>query len=215
MKPFKEFSQICVALSDFSDIMLWVDLCSHLINFRDIDMVLLLYSRTQVISFQIWLYCTNAHTISCLIIHSSEIYCTGPILQQVQKAKLFDDDKYFVDMKLREAPGKSKSVHDLCLDKSIMWLLLLVLLFSCRCCFVGFSQSLAWISKHDHPVCQTARVRQCILWGTGNRIWVMDTTRLARRVSCSIWRLLLSHTVFLYSVKLTGVNFYMQAKVPG
>ncbi|XP_026219255.1 trehalase isoform X1 [Anabas testudineus] len=67
-------------------------------------MVLLLYSRSQVISFQIWLYCTNAHTISCLIIHSSEIYCTGPILQQVQKAKLFDDDKYFVDMKLREAP---------------------------------------------------------------------------------------------------------------
>uniref|UniRef100_A0A8C5N959 Trehalase n=1 Tax=Gouania willdenowi TaxID=441366 RepID=A0A8C5N959_GOUWI len=34
----------------------------------------------------------------------SEIYCTGPILHQVQKAKLYDDDKYFVDMKLREAP---------------------------------------------------------------------------------------------------------------
>ncbi|XP_028429123.1 trehalase [Perca flavescens] len=34
----------------------------------------------------------------------SEIYCTGPILHQVQKAKLFDDDKYFVDMKLRETP---------------------------------------------------------------------------------------------------------------
>ncbi|KAF3693259.1 Trehalase [Channa argus] len=35
----------------------------------------------------------------------SEIYCTGPILHQVQKAKLFDDDKYFVDMKLKAAPG--------------------------------------------------------------------------------------------------------------
>ncbi|XP_033968889.1 trehalase [Trematomus bernacchii] len=34
----------------------------------------------------------------------SEIYCTGPILHQVQTAKLFDDDKYFVDMKLRETP---------------------------------------------------------------------------------------------------------------
>ncbi|KAL7400533.1 hypothetical protein ABVT39_013484 [Epinephelus coioides] len=34
----------------------------------------------------------------------SEIYCTGPILHQVQEAKLFDDDKYFVDMKLREIP---------------------------------------------------------------------------------------------------------------
>lgn len=36
----------------------------------------------------------------------SEIYCTGPILHQVQKAKLFDDDKYFVDMKLRAAPDE-------------------------------------------------------------------------------------------------------------
>ncbi|KAM6988666.1 trehalase isoform 1-T2 [Tautogolabrus adspersus] len=34
----------------------------------------------------------------------SEIYCSGPILHQVQEAKLFDDDKYFVDMKLRETP---------------------------------------------------------------------------------------------------------------
>ncbi|XP_055009132.1 trehalase-like isoform X2 [Boleophthalmus pectinirostris] len=35
----------------------------------------------------------------------SEIYCTGPILDQVQKAKLYDDDKYFVDMKLKDPPG--------------------------------------------------------------------------------------------------------------
>ncbi|XP_062241520.1 trehalase [Platichthys flesus] len=34
----------------------------------------------------------------------SEIYCTGPILHQVQTAKLFDDDKYFVDMKLKAKP---------------------------------------------------------------------------------------------------------------
>ncbi|XP_022617238.1 trehalase isoform X1 [Seriola dumerili] len=34
----------------------------------------------------------------------SQIYCTGPILDQVQKAKLFDDDKYFVDMKLKVMP---------------------------------------------------------------------------------------------------------------
>ncbi|KAK5868966.1 hypothetical protein PBY51_009934 [Eleginops maclovinus] len=34
----------------------------------------------------------------------SEIYCIGPILHQVQTAKLFDDDKYFVDMKLKETP---------------------------------------------------------------------------------------------------------------
>nr|XP_023995601.1 trehalase [Salvelinus alpinus] len=34
----------------------------------------------------------------------SEIYCYGDILRQVQTAKLFDDDKYFVDMKLKSAP---------------------------------------------------------------------------------------------------------------
>ncbi|XP_024861753.1 trehalase isoform X2 [Kryptolebias marmoratus] len=34
----------------------------------------------------------------------SGIYCSGSILHQVQTAKLFDDDKYFVDMKLKLAP---------------------------------------------------------------------------------------------------------------
>ncbi|XP_056334954.1 trehalase [Danio aesculapii] len=34
----------------------------------------------------------------------SQIYCTGEVLRQVQMAKLFDDDKYFVDMKLTTAP---------------------------------------------------------------------------------------------------------------
>ncbi|XP_055369817.1 trehalase isoform X2 [Betta splendens] len=44
----------------------------------------------------------------------SEIFCTGPILQQVQNAKLFDDDKYFVDMKLRAAPDVvSLAFHNL------------------------------------------------------------------------------------------------------
>ncbi|XP_056229864.1 trehalase [Seriola aureovittata] len=43
----------------------------------------------------------------------SQIYCTGPILDQVQKAKLFDD-KYFVDMKLKAMPGKVLSAfHNL------------------------------------------------------------------------------------------------------
>ncbi|XP_066541744.1 trehalase [Hoplias malabaricus] len=34
----------------------------------------------------------------------SEIYCTGELLRQVQLAKLFDDNKAFVDMKLTTAP---------------------------------------------------------------------------------------------------------------
>ncbi|XP_047449604.1 trehalase [Mugil cephalus] len=34
----------------------------------------------------------------------NEIYCWGSILHQIQTAKLFNDDKYFVDMKLRAAP---------------------------------------------------------------------------------------------------------------
>lgn len=36
----------------------------------------------------------------------SEIYCYGPVLDELQKAKLFDDNKYLVDMNLREPPGK-------------------------------------------------------------------------------------------------------------
>ncbi|XP_060109113.1 trehalase-like [Heteronotia binoei] len=34
----------------------------------------------------------------------SKIYCTGELLRQVQMAKLFADDKHFVDMPLRESP---------------------------------------------------------------------------------------------------------------
>lgn len=40
----------------------------------------------------------------------SEIYCTGELLRQVQLAKLFDDNKAFVDMKLNAAPGKSPAL---------------------------------------------------------------------------------------------------------
>ncbi|XP_078055341.1 trehalase isoform X2 [Mustelus asterias] len=35
----------------------------------------------------------------------SYIYCTGKLLHQVQMAKLFNDDKHFVDMKLKVNPG--------------------------------------------------------------------------------------------------------------
>nr|XP_020650481.1 trehalase [Pogona vitticeps] len=34
----------------------------------------------------------------------SQIYCTGPLLQQVQQAQLFEDDKHFVDMPLKDSP---------------------------------------------------------------------------------------------------------------
>ncbi|XP_043974378.1 trehalase isoform X2 [Gambusia affinis] len=36
----------------------------------------------------------------------SEIYCSGPILHHMQEAKLFKDDKHFVDMKLKSPPGE-------------------------------------------------------------------------------------------------------------
>ncbi|XP_018408353.1 PREDICTED: trehalase [Nanorana parkeri] len=36
----------------------------------------------------------------------SQIYCTGDIIHQVQMAKIFDDDKHFVDMSLRDSPAK-------------------------------------------------------------------------------------------------------------
>uniref|UniRef100_A0A3P9PQ13 Trehalase n=1 Tax=Poecilia reticulata TaxID=8081 RepID=A0A3P9PQ13_POERE len=36
----------------------------------------------------------------------SEIYCSGPVLHHMQEAKLFNDDKHFVDMKLKLPPGE-------------------------------------------------------------------------------------------------------------
>lgn len=58
---------------------------------------------------KVWiiLFLSKKLKFPCLWIYFSEIYCTGPILDQVQRAKLFDDDKHFVDMKLKKSPGKS------------------------------------------------------------------------------------------------------------
>lgn len=36
----------------------------------------------------------------------SQIYCHGDLLHQVQMARLFKDDKHFVDMPLAAAPGE-------------------------------------------------------------------------------------------------------------
>lgn len=36
----------------------------------------------------------------------SQIYCTGELLRQVQEARLFSDDKHFVDMPLQQDPGE-------------------------------------------------------------------------------------------------------------
>uniref|UniRef100_A0A3B4BIQ3 Trehalase n=1 Tax=Periophthalmus magnuspinnatus TaxID=409849 RepID=A0A3B4BIQ3_9GOBI len=53
-----------------------------------------------LLCFTVFISCENVLPPPC----DSEIYCTGSILDQVQKAKLYDDDKYFVDMKLKVAP---------------------------------------------------------------------------------------------------------------
>ena len=37
----------------------------------------------------------------------SQIYCHGELLHQVQMAKLYQDDKQFVDMPLSLAPGEN------------------------------------------------------------------------------------------------------------
>ncbi|KAK2846674.1 hypothetical protein Q5P01_009673 [Channa striata] len=61
-------------------------------------------------SVALWVCAVSAFLPPC----DREIYCTGPILHQVQKAKLFDDDKYFVDMKLKAAPDVvSSAFHNL------------------------------------------------------------------------------------------------------
>lgn len=74
---------------------------------------------------------------------------------KVQTAKLFDDDKYFVDMKLRAAPGKSSLWKYSCLFSahSTLWLFSFFWLpFRYRHCFVSFSQSQmnhrAWLLSH-------------------------------------------------------------------
>lgn len=41
-----------------------------------------------------------------LLFLSSHIYCTGELLRQVQLARLFQDDKDFVDMPLKSNPGE-------------------------------------------------------------------------------------------------------------
>ncbi|KAJ8280272.1 hypothetical protein GJAV_G00052590 [Gymnothorax javanicus] len=51
----------------------------------------------------------NNKWLRCVFVHGSEIYCTGELLRVVQTAKLFDDDKYFVDMKLKVAPDEVMS----------------------------------------------------------------------------------------------------------
>lgn len=48
-----------------------------------------------------WLLCRPA-----LLFLSSHIYCTGELLRQVQRARLFQDDKDFVDMPLKSNPGE-------------------------------------------------------------------------------------------------------------
>lgn len=57
----------------------------------------------------VWTHIFTYHIFVFLILACfcvSEIYCYGPVLDELQKAKLFDDNKYLVDMNLREPPGK-------------------------------------------------------------------------------------------------------------
>lgn len=52
--------------------------------------------------------CVNCEEICALIYsyydHFSEIYCRGDLLHTVQMAKLYNDSKTFVDMKMKEPP---------------------------------------------------------------------------------------------------------------
>ncbi|XP_030076429.1 trehalase [Microcaecilia unicolor] len=48
----------------------------------------------------------------------SPIYCTGDLLKQVQTAKLFNDDKHFVDMGLRESPEQILQTFQKLVEKS-------------------------------------------------------------------------------------------------
>ncbi|XP_029428987.1 trehalase isoform X2 [Rhinatrema bivittatum] len=59
------------------------------------------------------------HCVVKLILHLlSPIYCTGDLLKRVQTAKLFTDDKHFVDMVLREPPEQVLQNFQNLLEKS-------------------------------------------------------------------------------------------------
>ncbi|XP_063799554.1 trehalase [Pseudophryne corroboree] len=50
----------------------------------------------------------------------SKIYCSGNILHHVQLAKIFDDDKHFVDMALKDTPAKiNKKFQSLLLSRPV------------------------------------------------------------------------------------------------
>lgn len=48
----------------------------------------------------------------------SQIYCYGELLHQVQMAKLYSDDKNFVDMSLSKDPGEATSLSESLLKDS-------------------------------------------------------------------------------------------------
>lgn len=57
--------------------------------------------KLPVILFLVLFVCVqSAYPPPC----DREIYCHGSLLHHIQEAKLFDDDKYFVDMKLKRSP---------------------------------------------------------------------------------------------------------------
>ena len=80
-------------------------------------------------------------------------------------AKLFDDDKYFVDMKLKAAPGEKKTIFvTLCLPASPLHrgcLCSLPVSFH-RLCFVSFSQPVKRMAEHDAANSRAARVPRCV-----------------------------------------------------
>lgn len=47
----------------------------------------------------------------------SEIYCHGRLLQTVQMARIYEDSKFFVDMKLRRPPNETLLLFDKFMDK--------------------------------------------------------------------------------------------------
>lgn len=53
------------------------------------------------------LYSLLMMSILFLICSFSEIYCEGDLLHTIQMAKVFNDSKTFVDMKLRQSPEQT------------------------------------------------------------------------------------------------------------
>lgn len=59
----------------------------------------------------------NLKIFNLILLFHSEIYCHGKLLETVQMARIFNDSKYFVDMKMKMSPDEILEDFNAFMDK--------------------------------------------------------------------------------------------------